>query len=115
MKDRPPQQIARLCGSCIIAPITSGSFNNPSFYRGTTCLRRWALRATLPLLSQQGRREPAYLYGSFSPVNSRCADLPFLDGYNIPVDIIVSPVASSYYTSKHKTCRIVQVYEKLEA
>ncbi|GBL82768.1 hypothetical protein AVEN_106310-1 [Araneus ventricosus] len=31
LKDRPPQQIVRHCGSCIIAPITSGSCSNPRF------------------------------------------------------------------------------------
>ncbi|GBO24658.1 hypothetical protein AVEN_176795-1 [Araneus ventricosus] len=31
LKDRPPRQIVRHCGSCIIAPITSGSCCNPRF------------------------------------------------------------------------------------
>ncbi|GBL97399.1 hypothetical protein AVEN_261030-1 [Araneus ventricosus] len=50
LKDRPPRQIVGHCGSCIIAPITSGSCSNPPFYRGTTLLRKWAQRATPPLL-----------------------------------------------------------------
>ncbi|GBO40884.1 hypothetical protein AVEN_217006-1 [Araneus ventricosus] len=50
LNDRPPQQIVRHCGSCIIAPITSGSCNNPPFYQGTACHRKWAQRATPPLL-----------------------------------------------------------------
>ncbi|GBN28730.1 hypothetical protein AVEN_190730-1 [Araneus ventricosus] len=32
---------------------------------------RWALRATPPLLDPPGKREPAYLSGCFSSVNSR--------------------------------------------
>ncbi|GBO27939.1 hypothetical protein AVEN_105867-1, partial [Araneus ventricosus] len=31
LKGRPPQQIVRHCGSCIIARITSGSCSNPRF------------------------------------------------------------------------------------
>ncbi|GBL98718.1 hypothetical protein AVEN_8620-1 [Araneus ventricosus] len=31
LKDLPPQQIVGHCGSCIIAPITSGSCSNPRF------------------------------------------------------------------------------------
>ncbi|GBM58598.1 hypothetical protein AVEN_166989-1 [Araneus ventricosus] len=31
LKDRPTQQIVGHCGSCIIAPITSGSCSNPRF------------------------------------------------------------------------------------
>ncbi|GBN93178.1 hypothetical protein AVEN_238483-1 [Araneus ventricosus] len=50
LKDRPPQQIVRHCGSCIIASITSGSCSNPPFYRGTTRHRKWAQRAKPPLL-----------------------------------------------------------------
>ncbi|GBM23316.1 hypothetical protein AVEN_97731-1 [Araneus ventricosus] len=50
LKDRPPQQIVRHSGSCIIAPITSGSCSNPPFYRGTSRHRKWAQRATPPLL-----------------------------------------------------------------
>ncbi|GBM27303.1 hypothetical protein AVEN_222379-1 [Araneus ventricosus] len=50
LKDRPPQQKVGHCGSYIIAPITSGSCSNPPFYRGTTLLRKWAQRATPPLL-----------------------------------------------------------------
>ncbi|GBM38479.1 hypothetical protein AVEN_24576-1 [Araneus ventricosus] len=42
------------------------------FYRGTTCLQRWALRAQPPLLYPQGKREPAHIYACFSYVNSRC-------------------------------------------
>ncbi|GBM78250.1 hypothetical protein AVEN_273336-1 [Araneus ventricosus] len=53
LKDRTPQQIVRHCGSCIIAPITSGSCSNPPFYRGTTRHRKWAQRATPPLLSHR--------------------------------------------------------------
>ncbi|GBM56634.1 hypothetical protein AVEN_150051-1 [Araneus ventricosus] len=37
------------------SPITNGSCNNPPFYKGTTCLRRWTLRATPPLLYPPGR------------------------------------------------------------
>ncbi|GBN07166.1 hypothetical protein AVEN_196693-1 [Araneus ventricosus] len=44
----------------------------PPFYRGTTCHRKWALRARPPLMYPQGLREPAYLHGSFSSVNSLC-------------------------------------------
>ncbi|GBN87252.1 hypothetical protein AVEN_157328-1 [Araneus ventricosus] len=50
LKDWPPQQIVRHCGSCIIAPITSGSCSNPPFHWGTTRHRKWAQRATPPLL-----------------------------------------------------------------
>ncbi|GBN91307.1 hypothetical protein AVEN_40048-1 [Araneus ventricosus] len=50
LKDRPPQQIVGHYGSCIIASITSGSCSSPPFYRGTTLLRKWAQRATPPLL-----------------------------------------------------------------
>ncbi|GBN39418.1 hypothetical protein AVEN_176690-1 [Araneus ventricosus] len=50
LKDRPPQQIVGNCGSCIIAPITSGSCSNPPFYRGTALLRKCAQRDTPPLL-----------------------------------------------------------------
>ncbi|GBM01810.1 hypothetical protein AVEN_95925-1 [Araneus ventricosus] len=50
MNDRPPQQIVRHCGSCIIAPITIGSCINPKFYRGTICHRKWARGATPTLL-----------------------------------------------------------------
>ncbi|GBM15254.1 hypothetical protein AVEN_100289-1 [Araneus ventricosus] len=50
LKDRPSQQIVGHCGSCIIAPITSGSCSNPPFCRGTTRLRKWVQRATPPLL-----------------------------------------------------------------
>ncbi|GBL87382.1 hypothetical protein AVEN_118331-1 [Araneus ventricosus] len=50
LKIRPPQQIDRHCGSCLIALITSGSCSNPPFYRGTTRHRKWAQRATPPLL-----------------------------------------------------------------
>ncbi|GBL82762.1 hypothetical protein AVEN_240807-1 [Araneus ventricosus] len=49
LEDRPPQQVVRHSGSCIIAPITNGSCNNPPFYRGTTRHRKWARRATPPL------------------------------------------------------------------
>ncbi|GBN05854.1 hypothetical protein AVEN_121113-1 [Araneus ventricosus] len=38
--------------------------------------RRWALRATPPLLYQPGKRELAYLYGDFSSVNPRCPHPP---------------------------------------
>ncbi|GBL77148.1 hypothetical protein AVEN_139531-1 [Araneus ventricosus] len=31
LKDRLPRQVVRHCGSCIIAPITSGSCSNPRF------------------------------------------------------------------------------------
>ncbi|GBL80285.1 hypothetical protein AVEN_263379-1 [Araneus ventricosus] len=31
LEDRPPQQVVRHCGSCIIAPIRSGSCRNPRF------------------------------------------------------------------------------------
>ncbi|GBN55032.1 hypothetical protein AVEN_80472-1, partial [Araneus ventricosus] len=41
----------------------------PPFYRDTTRHRRWALRATSPLLYLPKEREPAYLSGSFSSVN----------------------------------------------
>ncbi|GBM26777.1 hypothetical protein AVEN_127739-1 [Araneus ventricosus] len=50
LKDRPPQEIVSHCGSCIIIPITSSSCSNPPFYRGTTHHRKWAQRATPPLL-----------------------------------------------------------------
>ncbi|GBL92347.1 hypothetical protein AVEN_35875-1 [Araneus ventricosus] len=50
MKDRPPQQIVRHCGSCIIVPITSGSCRNPPYYWDTARHRKWAQRATPPLL-----------------------------------------------------------------
>ncbi|GBL90567.1 hypothetical protein AVEN_179477-1 [Araneus ventricosus] len=49
LKDRPSQQIVRHCGSCIIAPLKSGSCSNPPFNRGTTRHRKWAQRATPPL------------------------------------------------------------------
>ncbi|GBL79426.1 hypothetical protein AVEN_92601-1 [Araneus ventricosus] len=60
MKDRPPQQIVRHCAPRIIASITISSCDDPPFYRGTTCLRRWALRATPPLLYPPDKLEPAY-------------------------------------------------------
>ncbi|GBM23346.1 hypothetical protein AVEN_97753-1 [Araneus ventricosus] len=50
LEDQPPQQMVRHCGSCIIAPITSGSCNNPPFCRDTTCHRKWVQRATPQLL-----------------------------------------------------------------
>ncbi|GBM96663.1 hypothetical protein AVEN_29481-1 [Araneus ventricosus] len=48
LNDCPPQQIVGHYGSCIIVHITSGSCNNPPFYR--YCHRKWAQRATPPLL-----------------------------------------------------------------
>ncbi|GBO12872.1 hypothetical protein AVEN_34155-1 [Araneus ventricosus] len=53
LNDRPPQQVVGHCGSSITAPITSDSCSNPSFYRGTTCHRKWARRAAPPLLSHR--------------------------------------------------------------
>ncbi|GBN66614.1 hypothetical protein AVEN_184519-1 [Araneus ventricosus] len=47
------EQIVRHYGSCIIALITSGSCNNPSFNQDTTCHRKWARRGTPPLLSHR--------------------------------------------------------------
>ncbi|GBM71110.1 hypothetical protein AVEN_43819-1 [Araneus ventricosus] len=55
-----------------ISPISSCSCSNPPFYRDTTRHRKWAQRATPPLVYPSGRRQPAYLCGSFSSVNSRC-------------------------------------------
>ncbi|GBN43112.1 hypothetical protein AVEN_100030-1 [Araneus ventricosus] len=43
--------------------------NSNPFYRGTTRHRRWALRATPPLLYPPREREHAYLSGNFSSVN----------------------------------------------
>ncbi|GBM62988.1 hypothetical protein AVEN_51-1 [Araneus ventricosus] len=58
----------------ITTPITSGSCDDPSQHvsPGTTRHRRWAPRATKPMLHPPGKREPAYLSGGFSSVNSRC-------------------------------------------
>ncbi|GBM69183.1 hypothetical protein AVEN_103109-1 [Araneus ventricosus] len=50
LKDRPPQQIVRHCGSCTIAPNTSGSCSNPPFYWVTTRHRKWAQRVAPSLL-----------------------------------------------------------------
>ncbi|GBO46417.1 hypothetical protein AVEN_164343-1, partial [Araneus ventricosus] len=47
-----------------IASITSGSCDDPPF-TGYDRLRRWTLRATLPLLYPTGKRGSAYLYGRF--------------------------------------------------
>ncbi|GBL84929.1 hypothetical protein AVEN_42197-1 [Araneus ventricosus] len=66
-KDRPPQQIVRHCGSCIIAPITSGSCCNPPFYRGTTRRRKWAQRATPPPLLCHRVDESLLTYTAASP------------------------------------------------
>ncbi|GBN84589.1 hypothetical protein AVEN_211201-1, partial [Araneus ventricosus] len=38
LKDRPPQQIVRHCGSCKTTPITSGSCNNPRFTGARTVI-----------------------------------------------------------------------------
>ncbi|GBL93169.1 hypothetical protein AVEN_42630-1 [Araneus ventricosus] len=70
MNNRLPRQIIGHCGPRIIAPITSGSCDDPPFYRGTSRHRRLALRATSPLLYPPGKREPAYLYGGFSSPRS---------------------------------------------
>ncbi|GBN62271.1 hypothetical protein AVEN_48672-1 [Araneus ventricosus] len=59
-------------GPRIIAPIKSGSCDDPPFYRGTTRHRRWAVRVTPPLLFPPGKREPSYLSGGFSSLNSLC-------------------------------------------
>ncbi|GBM67289.1 hypothetical protein AVEN_201219-1 [Araneus ventricosus] len=64
LNDQPPRLHRALC-----SPITSGSCNDPPFYRGTTRHRRWALRATPPLLYPPRERVLANLCGSFSPVN----------------------------------------------
>ncbi|GBM32817.1 hypothetical protein AVEN_216524-1 [Araneus ventricosus] len=48
--DQPPRQIVKHCGSCTIAPTTSGSCKNTPFFRGTTFHRKWSQRATPPLL-----------------------------------------------------------------
>ncbi|GBM74788.1 hypothetical protein AVEN_38717-1 [Araneus ventricosus] len=58
------------CDPRTIARITSGTCDDPPFYRGTTRHRRWALRAPPPLLYPPREREPAYLSRSFSFVNS---------------------------------------------
>ncbi|GBM97293.1 hypothetical protein AVEN_128823-1 [Araneus ventricosus] len=64
LKDRPPLQIVGHCGSCIIAPITSGSCSN--------LLRKWAQRATPPLLCHRVD-ESLLTYTAASPqANSRC-------------------------------------------
>ncbi|GBM07178.1 hypothetical protein AVEN_15424-1 [Araneus ventricosus] len=71
------------------SPITRGSCNNPPFYQGTTRLRRWVQRVIPPFLYSPGRQEPAYLYSSFSSVNSRCpqwdsfAHNPLVEGRKI--------------------------------
>ncbi|GBM60759.1 hypothetical protein AVEN_233826-1 [Araneus ventricosus] len=71
MNDRPPRLHWALCPPHN-SLITSGSCDDPSFYRGTTRHRRWALRVTPLLLYPPGKREPAYLSGGFSSVNSWC-------------------------------------------
>ncbi|GBM34492.1 hypothetical protein AVEN_106726-1 [Araneus ventricosus] len=62
----------------LIVPSTICSCDDPSLYWGTTRHRRWALRATPPLLYPSEKREPAYLYGGFSSVKSR--SLPYGTG-----------------------------------
>ncbi|GBM72499.1 hypothetical protein AVEN_218126-1 [Araneus ventricosus] len=62
--------------------ITICSCDDHPFYRGTIRHWRWALRATPPLLCPSERREPAYLYGSFSSVNSR---FPQMEGHCITI------------------------------
>ncbi|GBM39051.1 hypothetical protein AVEN_119753-1 [Araneus ventricosus] len=71
LKDQPPQQIVRHCGSCIIAPITSGSCSKPPFYRGTTRYRKWDQRATPPLLCHRVD-ESLLTYTAASPPRTHC-------------------------------------------
>ncbi|GBL91858.1 hypothetical protein AVEN_236535-1, partial [Araneus ventricosus] len=40
----------------------------PTFLPGYDLSSKWAQRATPPLVYPSGRREPPYLYGSFSSV-----------------------------------------------
>ncbi|GBN82305.1 hypothetical protein AVEN_146909-1 [Araneus ventricosus] len=68
LNDRPPR-LHRTLWSPHNNPITSGSCDDPPFYRGTTLHRRWALRATPPLLYPPRERVLANLCGSFSSVN----------------------------------------------
>ncbi|GBM32990.1 hypothetical protein AVEN_263485-1 [Araneus ventricosus] len=56
------------CDPRIIAPITSGSCDDPPFYQRTSRHRRWDVRVTPPLLYLPREREPAYLSGIFSSV-----------------------------------------------
>ncbi|GBN50557.1 hypothetical protein AVEN_237050-1 [Araneus ventricosus] len=56
------------CGPIIIAPIKSGTCDDPPFYWCTTRHRRWVLSSTPPLLYLPREREPVYLSGSFSSV-----------------------------------------------
>ncbi|GBN32685.1 hypothetical protein AVEN_55925-1 [Araneus ventricosus] len=49
-----------------MAPITSGSCSNPPFYRGTTRHRKWAQRATPPLLCHRVE-ESLLAYTAASP------------------------------------------------
>ncbi|GBL84761.1 hypothetical protein AVEN_93804-1 [Araneus ventricosus] len=74
MKDRPPRQHSQALRSPLNNPHYERFIRRPPFYRDTTCLRRWAQRATPPLLYPPGKRETAYLYGCFSSVNLRQPD-----------------------------------------
>ncbi|GBL92150.1 hypothetical protein AVEN_91498-1 [Araneus ventricosus] len=66
LKDRPPQQIVGHCGSCIIDPLRAAHAATPPFYRGTTLLRKWAQRATTPLLCHRVD-ESLLTYAAASP------------------------------------------------
>ncbi|GBM87769.1 hypothetical protein AVEN_171195-1 [Araneus ventricosus] len=64
MNDRPPRLHLTLWSL-----ITSGTCDDPPFYRGTTRHRRLALRAAPPLLYPPRERVLANLCNSFSSVN----------------------------------------------
>ncbi|GBM44354.1 hypothetical protein AVEN_185659-1 [Araneus ventricosus] len=75
LKDRPPQQIVRHCGSCIIDTIKSGSCStvlpgyDPSSEVGT--------KSHTTIIVPSGPREPAYLYVSRSSAFLRCPPMGF--------------------------------------
>ncbi|GBN52089.1 hypothetical protein AVEN_122258-1 [Araneus ventricosus] len=64
------------CGACIAALITRGSCHNPRFTRVRPVIGMGTKSHTINGMPS-GRRGPAYLYGSFSSVSSRC---PLVEG-----------------------------------